>query len=132
MFLDVLAEFFKNCPALEGKNICVDYLSPDLGSASLISVAENPVLRSYTDGTALYQTVFKLVLREPFAPMNNFSSFYSSFSDWIKALGKSTALPTLLGGYTPQSLSILKSGQLKTSAPSYSEFEVLCRFTYLK
>ncbi len=132
MFLDVLARFFVSCPALMGKTIHLDYLTPKIGSVSLISVGESPILRRYTDGSALYQTVFKLVLREPFSPLYSFAKFYSEFSEWILSLNPSKDLPSLDGGFSPVSLDLLRSGQIKNSSSSFSEFEVLCRFVYYK
>ncbi len=132
MFLDILAKFFSLCPVLSGKKINIDYLSESLGSVSLISCGDDPVYRLYTDGGALYQTVFKLSLREPFDPSFNFSSFYSSFLEWVNQNNNQSALPTLPNGYYPVSLSVLKSGEAKNSAPTFSEFEILCRFIYSK
>lgn len=132
MFLDILANFLTLCPVLKDKKINIDYLSPALGSVSLISCGDDPVYRSYTDGGALYQTVFKLSLREPFDPSFCFSSFYSSFLEWVNQNNQSSALPALSNGYFPVSLSVLKSGEVKSSAPSFSEFEIVCRFIYSK
>lgn len=132
MFLDILAKFFSLCPALAGKKINIDYLSKSLGSVSLTRCGYDPIYRLYTDGGALYQTVFKLSLREPFDPSFNFSSFYSSFLEWVNKISSSSLLPTLPDGYYPVSLSVLKSGEAKNSAPTFSEFEILCRFIYSK
>ena len=132
MFLDILANFFSSCPSLSGKKINTDYLSESLGSVSLISCGDDPIYRLYTDGGALYQTVFTLALRGPFDPSFNFSSFYYSFSEWVNQNNSSSSLPALPDGYFPVSLSVLKSGEIKNSAHSSSEFEILCRFIYSK
>lgn len=132
MFLDIISDFLSSCPLFSGKNITHNYLSPSLSSVGLLSVADNPVLKTYTDGGALYQTVFKIILREPFDRENNFSSFYSSFSSWVESVNSSSALPGLNNGFSPVSLSILKSGTVSASSPSFSEFEILCRLTYTK
>lgn len=132
MFLDVLAQFLSLCPALSGRNIYVNYLAPKTGAVSLESVAADPIFRLYTDGGALYQTVFKLVLREPFDPAHNFSSFYSSFAAWVKSVNSSSSLPALSDGFNSVSLSIIKNGEVKNSSSTSSEFEILCRFVYSK
>ncbi len=98
----------------------------------MVLVGENPILRRYTDGNALYQTVFKVVLREPFDPSYNFSLLYLSFADWVKSVNSPSALPELDDGFSPVSLSVLKSGEIKSSAPSFSEYEIVCRFVYTK
>ncbi len=130
MFLDILADFFAACPVLSGKTINVDYLSHQIGSVSLVLVSDKPVFRSYIDGGRVYQTVFKLIIREPFDHSYNFSSFYSSFAKWINDVNSPQELPVLHDGFSSESLSVLKSGQIKNSSSSYSEFEILCRFTY--
>ena len=132
MFLDIISDFLSSCPALSGKNITQNYLSPSLSSVGILSASDNPVLKTYIDGGALYQTVFKIILREPFDRENNFSSFYSSFSSWVESVNTSSALPQLNNGFSPVSLSILKSGRVSASSPSFSEFEIVCRFTYTK
>ncbi len=132
MFLDILSDFLALCPALKGRKLTQNYLSQSLSSVSLISVANSPVLKSYTDGGGLYQTVFKLVLREPFDQKNNFSSLYSSFLSWVESVNNPSALPSLYNDFSPVSLSVLKSGEVSSSSPSFSEFEILCRFTYSK
>ena len=130
MFLDILTEFFKLCPALSGKTINQNFLSPSPDACSLTAVAENPVYKSYTDGGAIYQSVIKLVLRAPFNPSFNFSSFYSSFSNWVESVNSPSALPSLGDRFSPVSLSILQSGEVKSSSPSFSEYEIVCRFLY--
>ena len=130
MFLDILTEFFKLCPALSGKSINQNFLSPSPDACSLTAVAENPVYKSYTDGGAIYQSVIKLVLRAPFNPSFNFSSFYSSFSNWVESVNSPSALPSLGDRFSPVSLSILQSGEVKSSSPSFSEYEIVCRFLY--
>ena len=132
MFLDILSDFLSLCPVLSKRTISENFLSPSLSSVSLVSVADSPVLKSYTDGGGLYQTVFKLVLKEPFDRKTNFSSIYSSFSAWVESVNSPSALPALQDGFYPVSLSILKSGEVSSSSPSFSEFEILCRFTYSK
>lgn len=131
MFLDIISEFLSSCPLFSGKNITQNHLSPSLSSVGIFQVAENPILKSYTDGGAIYQTVFKLILREPSSATNNFSSFYSSFSSWIESVNFPSALPGLGEGFYPVSLSILNSGKV-SYAPSYVETEILCRFTYTR
>lgn len=130
MFLDILTEFFKQCPALASKKIYQNFLAPSLDSCSLSAVSENPVYKVYTDGGAIYQSVFRLVLREPFDPQFNFSSFFSSFASWVESVNSPSALPPLGEKFSPLSLSILKSGAIKSSAPSFSEYEIVCRFLY--
>ena len=130
MFLDILTEFFKLCPALSGKTINQNFLSPSPDACSLTAVAENPVYKSYTDGGAIYQSVIKLVLRAPFNPSFNFSSFYSSFSNWVESVNSPSALPSLGDRFSPVSLSLLQSGEVKSSSPSFSEYEIVCRFLY--
>jgi hypothetical protein len=130
MFLDILTEFFKLCPALTGKTINQNYLAPSPDACSLTAVAENPVYKSYTDGGAIYQSVIRLVLRAPFNPSFNFSSFYSSFSHWVESVNSPSALPSLGDRFSPVSLSILQSGEVKSSSPSFSEYEIVCRFLY--
>ena len=130
MFLDILTEFFKLCPALSGKTINQNFLSPSPDACSLTAVAENPVYKSYTDGGAIYQSVIKLVLRAPFNPSFNFSSFYSSFYNWVESVNSPSALPCLGDKFSPVSLSILQSGEVKSSSPSFSEYEIVCRFLY--
>ncbi len=130
MFLDILTEFFKLCPALSEKKLNQNYLAPSSDACSLTAVAENPVFRSYTDGGAVYQSIIRLVLREPFDPRFNFSDFYSSFSSWVESVDSPSALPSLGENFSPLSLSILKSGEIKSSSPSFSEYEIVCRFLY--
>ncbi len=132
MFLDILSQFFALCPCLSDRKIHQNYLSAEFDAASLTLTGEKPILRRYTDGSALYQTVFKLVLREPFDPSYDFSSFYSSFSDWVSGVNASKAFPSLPKEYTPVSLSVLNGGSIKSSSPSFSEYEILCRFVYYK
>ena len=131
MFLDIISEFLSSCPLFSGKTIMQNYLSPSLSSVGIFSVSENPILKPYTDGGALYQTVFKLVLREPLSRENNFSSFYSSFSSWVESVDSPASLPALGESFSPVSLSILNSGKVSIS-PSFAETEILCRFTYTR
>jgi hypothetical protein len=53
MFLDIISEFLSSCPLFSGKNITQNYLSPSLSSVGIFQVAENPILKSYTDGGGL-------------------------------------------------------------------------------
>ena len=130
MFLDILCDFFTLCPALSGRKIMQNYLMPSTGSACLLAVPENPVYKTYTDGGVLYQSVFKLVLREPFDKSFNFSSLYSSFLKWVESVDSSSALPDLGEEFSPVSLSVLKSGGIKSSSPSFSDYEIVCRLLY--
>lgn len=130
MFLDILTDFFKRCPALAGRKLNQNYLAPSPDACSLTAVSENPVYKLYTDGGAIYQSIIRLVLRAPFDPSFNFSSFYSSFSDWVESVNSPSALPSLGDKFSPVALSILKSGEVKNSSPSFSEYEIVCRFLY--
>lgn len=130
MFLDILIDFFKLCPALAGKNINQNFLAPSVDSCSLVSVSANPVFKTYTDGGAVYQSVFRLVLRAPFNKDFNFSSFYSSFFKWVESVNSPDSLPYLGEDFSPVSLSVTDSGEIRSSSPSFSEYEIVCRFLY--
>ncbi len=131
MFLDIISDFLSSCPLFSGKTIIQNCLSPSLSSIGIFQVAENPILKSYTDGGALYQTVFKLILREPLSRENNFSLFFSSFSSWVESVNFPATLPSLEDKFSPVSLSILNSGKVSLTT-SFAEAEILCRFTYTR
>ncbi|MBE7012199.1 MAG: hypothetical protein E7415_05950 [Ruminococcaceae bacterium] len=130
MFLDIITDFFKLCPALSGKKLNQNFLAPSVSSCSLLAVSDNPVYKTYTDGGVIYQSFFRLVLREPFDPRFNFSSFYSSFLSWVESVNSPSSLPYLGEKYSPVSLSVVKSGEITASSSSFSEYEILCRFLY--
>ena len=130
MFLDILSDFFSLCPALSGRKIAVNYLAPTPGSVSIEAVSAEPCVKHYTDGGGIFQSVFKLLFRLPFDSEDNFSSLYSDISKWVESVNLSNLHPDLPDGFTPVSLSILKSGGIASCSASSSCFEILCRFVY--
>lgn len=130
MFLNTLTEFFGKCPAFSKSPVYQNYLSPKIPSVSIHSVPENPIFRVYVDGGAVYQTVFRLVIRVPFDKDFDFSTLYSSFFSWMQSLNTPSLLPKLGNGFSPISLSVIKSGELTASSPSFGEYEILCRLLY--
>lgn len=128
MFLDIIAEFLKKCPALSGKKITVGYLSPKIGAVSLETVSAPPIIKRYTDGAALCQTVFSLNLRGETDEEMNFSPFFEEFLPWVESVSSPHTLPPLSGGFSPISLSVLRCGAEKSG--SSTVFRIVCRFEY--
>ena len=129
MFLDILTSFMAKCPALLEKKLYQNYFSPDIASYSIEPVAESPIYKSYTDGGAIYQTVFKVTLREPSATRK--TSLICDFLSWVEEVNSPSSLPSLTGGFSPVALTVLKSGEV-SSSPSYHKAEFLCRFLYTR
>lgn len=129
MFLDILSDFFSLCPALSGRKIAVNYLAPSFGSVSIDAVSAEPYIKQYTDGGGIFQSVFKLSFRLP-SDGEDSSSLYFDISKWVESVNLKHSFPTLPDGFTPVSLSILKSSGIASSSSSSSRFEILCRFVY--
>ncbi len=128
MFLDIIAKFLAKCPALSGKKITVSYLPSKIGAVSVETVSASPIYKRYTDGAALYQTVFSLNLRGSFDEEMNFSPFFEEFLPWVESVSSPRTLPALSGGFSPLSLSVLRCGAEKSG--SSTVFRIVCRFLY--
>jgi len=88
---------------------------------------EEPIVKRYTGGDAVWQKIFTLTSVDQFAE-GQISSEH--LQDWVEAQNRGRNLPELPDGKTAQRVECLEAGYLYTTADQPSRYQIKIRLTY--
>lgn len=129
-------EFLCACPLLEAGKLNVDYLGSEPTEYSMERVAENELLKQYSDGGKLKQFVFLFSSREwvgnRVEEHVKTAEFYEKFAKWLEEKSLAGELPLLESGKTAQSLEAVSGGILYDHTGECGKYQIRCRLIYLE
>lgn len=141
--INVLADFFLDCPLMKDGKFSIDYLGSDPIQYALEILPCNPLIKKYIDGSGVYRYLFAFTSREycnqqRMQAINN-SAFYESFFDWVETLnhkdesGKSR-LPDLsvCSGLTAKSIHCLTNGYAFEGTMENARYQIQVELQYIK
>lgn len=136
--INEIRNYFLKCPFLgENAKLGIDYLTDGSVNYSLNVEPTSPILRHYTDGSALKMLNFT------FGSMEYYSSseadnaenleFYIKLEKWIKDNNNKNILPDL-SSYNKysQSIEVLTSGYLLDNDESTGQYVIQLRLIYME
>ena len=128
-----IREYLAACPSLSGKKININYLSPEIDSFAIDSVAREPVVKRYVSGETVRQYCFLLAGRIAYdgnlAENASVSGFFEELEAWLEAQNSAGNFPAISGG-VPLALEIVKSGAIKDTARTSARVEIELRLLY--
>ncbi len=131
-----LAEYISACPYFEGRELNVNYLGKEIGSASLEMTGNRKTVRSYADGGSLEQTVFVLALREAF-DMGDFDNQHivekcGAIEKWLEKETGDSEICGTKEDITLNSVRVLKPFSVISTEGSFARYEAEIEIVYLK
>lgn len=123
--MKVITEYFKNCPALLGKTLREDYLTPESGSVAIVPDGGEQIVKQYASGDILGQIAFKILVREYFTGAA--SALLDSISAWVKS---QDSMPILGGGRDAQYFEVTEGPVLVKTEVSAGVYEMKLRLIY--
>lgn len=129
--------YFKTCPLLENGVIRVNYLGADL-EYTIDEVPGEAVLKRYTDGSTVHQTLFILASTELYSrdALENLKvcGFYEQLSDWLEKENRAGRLPELPAGAVPQKIETTTNGYCISAdiQQNVQRYQIQCRLLYFK
>ncbi len=122
-------------PGLRDGLFGVDYLGSEPTGYTVEAVPCDPVLRQYTDGSAMKQFLFVFASRETYGPdvTENTANmaFYEALERWLRANDDRGVLP-VLDGREACGIEVLTSGYVLDADSSAARYQMQVRLTYLE
>lgn len=134
--IDEIRNFIESCHLFSGNSIKVNYLGDKTATYSIETVPASPVVKTYTDGGKLCQTLFVIASRELFSKSDKANTattkFYEDFSSWIEEENKKKSFPTLPKGCIGRSIEVLTGQYLYDIGNMDARYQIQCRLMYYK
>ena len=119
--------------AKEFNNILADFLEDEATTYTIEPVPIEPILTTYTDGSALRQFVFHFGSREYYdnSDKQNIENldFYERFQEEIESNNRKKILPDIEG---IQEIECLSNGTIQDVQNGTAKYVIQMRITYLK
>lgn len=129
-------DFLCACPLLAEGKLNVDYLGSEPTEYTIERVAENEVLKEYSDGGKLKQFVFLFSSREWIGRRveehMKTAKFYENFADWLEKKSQRGELPQLESGKTAQAIGVMSGGVLYDQSGECAKYQIRCRLIYFE
>lgn len=130
--INEVRSFLSDCPYISDRLININYLSSRCGSLSLENVSTKKLIKEYTDGSRLCRAVFIIATRESATESvgvnGSVADLFENISRWLEKQNYSGNFPILPDGFTPVSIAVDDSHELKavsnTSARHEMSFEL--------
>ena len=132
--IDSLKEWFYTCPLLDGGQVNVDYLSPEVDTSfSIDSVPTNPIVQRFVDGASKRQFTFTLASCEPWGNdvIQNLENngFYEELQKWIEG---NKDLPILDQDKKALQVEALTYGYLMSNDSDRAYYQIQLRLVYFQ
>jgi len=99
--IESVKDYLAACPQLSGKEININYLSPNPDSFAIDNVAKNPIVKRYVSGETVRQYCFLLAGRVVYdGDLNSnlaLSKFFENFESWIASQNEAGIFPDFDG-----------------------------------
>lgn len=122
-------------PGLRDGLFGVDYLGSEPTGYTVEAVPCEPVLRQYTDGSAMKQFLFVFASRETYsadvAENTANMAFYEALERWLRANDDRGVLPAL-DGREACGIEVLTAGYVLDADSSAARYQMQVRLTYLE
>ena len=141
--INVLADFFKDCPLMKDGAFHIDYLGSEPIQYALEVLPCNPLVKRYINRSGVYRYQFSFTSREycnqeRMQAIEN-SAFYEKFFNWVESLnfkdnsGKSK-LPDLseCEGLTAKSIHCLTNGYAFEGTMTNARYQIQVELQYFK
>ena len=136
MILNVLKEFFKNCPCLYDEILNVDFVGEKPPYFAIYADNADVVLKKYTTGDTLEQFVFSIRMRAPYGRKVTenveINSVFEEISDWICLMDSRGTYPDIGKGKSVQRIETISSAHIKNTNAADCVYEMKCRIVYYK
>lgn len=97
--MELIQEFFEQCPLLKNGKIIADYLGKDVNDYSIIKSSANPILKRYRGGGSERQIAFDFVVQAPISSRNIDNLANSKFGEdifnWVEEQDDNRNLPKI-------------------------------------
>lgn len=97
--MELIKEFFEQCPLLQDGKIVADYLGSDINYYSIIKSSVNPIIKKYKYGGSERQIAFDFVVQAPISSRNIDNLANSKFGEelvgWVEEQDENRNLPKI-------------------------------------
>lgn len=97
--IELIQEFFEQCPLLQNGKIVADYLGNDINEYAIIKSSAPPIVTKYRGGGSIRQIAFDFVVQAPISTRNidNLanSKFGEDLENWIEEQDDIRNLPKI-------------------------------------
>lgn len=123
-----------SCPFLEDLDMNINYLAESAVSASVDSVSENSLIKTYIDGATVRQLYFDISLRQGYGDdietNSNAIGIMQQVADWIDGQNRVGILPKLSGNRSSISIEAVASGYPEEKSTDTAGYRLRCRLVY--
>ncbi len=136
--LSAVQDYLAGCPLFEGNSLRVNFLGEDPQEYTLEDVPANPIVKRYTNGDTVRQSLFVLASREMYSrdAVENLkaSGFYEKLADWLEGQSRQGNLPLLPEGMTAQKIEATTNGYCMNADihQNVQRYQIQCRLLYFK
>ncbi|MDO5432969.1 chloramphenicol resistance protein [Eubacterium sp.] len=136
MLENILKYVKDNCTLLEESHgeIKYNFLSGLVESYGIVGIPGDPVIKKYTDGSALKQYLFHFCSNEFYGSntQNNVDNdaFYEALEEWFKEQSANRNLPPLEGKKKAQYIETLDHGNIVDNEADEARYAIQCRLVY--
>ncbi len=132
--VEEMVKFLSACPHICGHKIKINYLEGSPLAFSVKMLAENPVVKRYSDGGAVCEARFALAIRQEYGKaeaMNRDAAVLcENIEEWLDEQGRQGKLPALGEKAKALSLYLSKSFGVTPSGSIGAKFEAELRLVY--
>lgn len=133
--IETIYNFLLKCPVFENAKVNINYLAPETRSFSVDTLAASPIVRKYSDGTALRQYCFAIACRDVYdadAEGNCATvKVFEELAAWIEEQDLTGHYPEITGG-EPVKLEITQSAAIENTAGFSARTSMQLRLLYVK
>ena len=129
-----MANYLSGCPALRGRQVCVNYLGDGDGSVSLEVASSRENIKGYADGAVMRGITFILVLRDGFALSQSqnteIARMCEEIEGWVEEQNLKGLLPDLLDGAQAISVGIARCFKIAQTRDFSARYEAQIELIY--
>ena len=133
MTFDYIKHIIKSCEYLNDFDICVDYISQNEKSVSIIPVNSQNCLRTYSDGEKVIGVEFKLIIRLK-TDVEDKSENYrllDNISNWLYEFEPEEFKSEAPENFIPLKMEVVSGPVLDSDDIHSGRYKIDCRFKYL-
>lgn len=135
--VESLMDWLKECPALSGGQIHLDWLPPEAREYAVDVIPSDEIVARYTTGATKRKFLFYLASRafvgEDIRDAADNYTFYESFSKWVERQNASGNLPDLGEGRAVRSVRVTTSGYpAQVSEDGLVRYQIQLQMIYIQ
>ncbi len=130
-----MAKYLSACPALEGREVSVNYLAKDIGSVSVEVTGSHDKIKEYADGGSMRSITFALLIRDNCgisqAENSDIAEKCQKIENWVEEQNLKGNLPVLKNCGHSVSVGISKCFEIAETQDFSARYKADIELIYL-